>query len=260
MLTIVLPAFNEGAGLGRLIECIGDAVKAVGPFEILVIDDGSTDQTSAIAARAAGSLPVRILSHSINRGYGCALRTGLTEAVRAEGTVITLDADESHDPGLIVGMLEEIQAGYDLVIAARFRPGGEEIGVPWRRRLLSRCASLVCRWTVSMENVRDYTSGYRAYRSSLLERMIRMQGEGRFLRSSGFAAGLELLLNAASLGAKVTEIPLILRYDKKRSVSKLRLRRDLPPYLSILFQHRFRAGPANGRRSEAKAGVREARP
>jgi dolichol-phosphate mannosyltransferase len=260
MLTIVLPAFNEGAGLGGLIERTGDAVKAVGPFEILVVDDGSTDQTAAIAAGAAGSLPVRILSHSINRGYGCALRTGLTEAVRAGGTVVTLDADESHDPGLILRMLEEIEAGYELVIASRFRLGGAEIGVPWRRRLISRCASLVCRLTLSMGNVRDYTSGYRAYRSSLLERMIRMRGEERFLRSSGFAGGLELLLNAASLGAHVTEIPLVLRYDKKRSASKLRLTRDLPPYLSILLRHRFRAGSAKGRRSEPSVDVSEARP
>src|SRR4051812_6980590 len=102
MLTIVLPAFNEAAGVGDLLEHIGDAVGATGPFEILVVDDGSTDGTSAIAARASASLHVRVLHHTRNCGYGRALRTGLTEAVRSGGTVVTLDADESHDPELIV--------------------------------------------------------------------------------------------------------------------------------------------------------------
>jgi dolichol-phosphate mannosyltransferase len=260
MVTIVLPAFNEATGLGDLLERIGTALGTAKPFQILVVDDGSTDGTSTVAQYAAGHLPIRILSHPVNLGYGRALRTGLTEAIRTEGIVVTLDADESHDPRLIPGLLKQIAAGYDMVIASRFRAGGAEIGVPWRRRLLSRSASLVCRSTVSMENVRDYTSGFRAYRSSLVERMIRVRGEGGFLRSKSFAAGLELLLNAASLGARVTEIPLVLRYDKKQSASKLRLVRDLPPYISILLQHRFQTGSAKARRSEASTGVREARP
>ena len=87
MLTIVLPAFNEAAGLGDLLDRIRKPVGPAKPFEILVIDDGSTDGTAAVARQAAGSLPVRVLSHPINRGYGCALRSGLTEAVRSGGTV-----------------------------------------------------------------------------------------------------------------------------------------------------------------------------
>lgn len=243
MLTFVLPAYNEGAGLGALLAGIGAAVEPAGRYEILVVDDGSTDETAAIAGRAAHSLPVRVLSHSANRGYGRALRTGLMEALHSGGTVVTLDADGSHDPSLVAGMLVEIDAGYDLVIASRFRPGGAEIGVPWNRRLLSRSASFIFRSTLSINGVRDYTSGYRAYRSTLLERMIGARGERAFLLSANFAAGFELLLDATSLGARVTEIPLVLRYDRKRSASKMRVTRDLPPYLSLLVGHHFRARP-----------------
>ena len=239
MLTVVLPAYNESAGLGALLCDIAAAVSPAGPYEILVVDDGSTDETSSIAQRAALNFPVRVLSHSVNLGYGRALRTGLMEALRNGGTVVTLDADESHDPALIVGMLERMEAGYDLVIASRFQQGGAEVGVPWRRRLLSHGASVVFRSTLPMGEVRDYTSGFRAYASTLLQRMISARGPEGFLRSANFSAGFELLLNAASLRARITEIPLVLRYDRKLSESKMRLARDLPPYFSLLFRHRF---------------------
>lgn len=246
MLTLVLPAFNEAAGLGGLLRRIGDTVGGKGSVEILLVDDGSTDGTSAIAGQAALSLPLRLLSHPVNRGYGRALRTGLIAAVQNGGTVVTLDADESHDPALIAGMLEKIDAGYDMVIASRFRLGGAEIGVPLKRRLLSRGASLVFRSTLSIGDVRDYTCGFRAYRASLLQRMILARGEEGFLRSANFAAGFELLLNAASLGARITEIPFELHYERKRSASKMRITRDLPPYFSLLFGHHFRGRPARG--------------
>jgi dolichol-phosphate mannosyltransferase len=247
MLTVVLPAYNESAGLGALLVDIAGAVGPTGPYEILVVDDGSTDETSTIATRAAQCFPVRVLSHSINLGYGRALRTGLLAAVPNGGTVVTLDADESHDPGLIPGMLKKVEAGYDLVIASRFQQGGAEIGVPWRRRLLSRCAGVVFRSTLSVADVSDYTSGYRAYRTSLLEGMMRIRGPKGFLRSTTFAAGFELLLNAVSLEARIAEIPLQLHYDRKRSTSKMRVTRDLPPYFSLLLGHHFRARPVKGR-------------
>lgn len=260
MVTIVLPAYNEAAGLGDLLERVGAAVGASGMYQILVVDDGSTDGTRAIAERAASSLPIRILRHPVNRGYGRALKTGLMEAIQAGGTVVTLDADESHDPRLIARLLAEIDAGYDLVIASRFRSGGAEIGVPWKRRVLSRCASVAFRSALSIDGVRDYTSGYRAYRVSLLERMVRTRGEEGFLRSANFSAGFELLLNAAAVGARISETPLVLRYDQKRSASKMRVTRDLPPYVALLIRHHFGTRPPTGRGSEANADVAGAGP
>jgi dolichol-phosphate mannosyltransferase len=241
MLTIVLPAFNEAAGIGCLLQRLLETVRPTAPFQVLVVDDGSTDGTRAVVERMASTLPVRILRHRVNLGYGRALRTGLLEAVHAGGPVVTLDADQSHDPALITQMIEKIEAGHDLVIASRFRSGGAEVGVPWNRHLLSRMASMVFRSTLSIGDVRDYTSGYRAYDSSLLRRMIAARGQVGFLRSANFSAGFELLLNAASLRARVTEVPLVLRYDRKLSKSKMRLARDLPPYFSLLLRHRLQS-------------------
>jgi hypothetical protein len=77
--------------------------------------------------------------------------------------------------------------------------------------------------------------------------MMRIRGPKGFLRSTTFAAGFELLLNAVSLEARIAEIPLQLHYDRKRSTSKMRVTRDLPPYFSLLLGHHFRARPVKGR-------------
>ena len=101
-ITVVLPAYNEEQDLPPLLDRIGWALgNTKNAFQILVVDDGSTDRTAAVAEAAAEKLPIRLLKHSRNKGLGAAIRTGLQEASREDGAVITMDADNSHDPALI---------------------------------------------------------------------------------------------------------------------------------------------------------------
>ena len=245
MLSVVLPAYNEAACLNELLERISRVVAAaVSEYEIVVVDDGSTDETLAVAEAAAERLPVRVVQHPRNRGYGRALGSGFEAALQRGDIVVTLDADDSHGPELILSMIERLNEGNDLVIASRFVTGGREVGVPPFRRLLSRAAALVGRVVFRVPGVRDYTSGYRAYRSTLLARLVQ-PAEGPCLPSeTGFAAGLELLLGAAALRASIAEVPLVLRYDRKRSESSLRLRDALPRYFSLLFRHALKPSPS----------------
>ena len=252
MLSVVLPAHNESAALEDLLSRIGQG--APGDYQILVVDDGSTDETAAIARRIAARLPVRVLTHATNLGYGRALATGLREGAIAGGTVVTLDADDSHDPALITAMLNRIEAGSDLVIASRFVSGGGEIGVPPHRRLLSHGASHVLRTAMGTVALRDFTSGYRAYRASLLRRMIQAYGNDGFVREVGFAAGLELLLKAIALDARIAEVPLVLRYDLKRSASKLRVPSTLFRTFAVLASLGPRARLGGSRRVVSETG------
>jgi dolichol-phosphate mannosyltransferase len=245
MLSVVLPAYNEAACLNELLERISRVIApAVPDYEIVVVDDGSTDETAAVAQAVAKRLPVRLVLHPRNLGYGRALRSGFAAALERSDVIVTLDADDSHEPELILSMIECLNEGNDLVIASRFAAGGCEVGVPRFRQFLSRGAALVGRVVFRVPGVRDYTSGYRAYRSSLIDQLVHPAEGPGLPRETGFAAGFELLLGAAALRAPIGEVPLVLRYDRKQSESRLRLRHALPRYLSLLLRHGMKMSPA----------------
>ncbi|HZQ97473.1 MAG TPA: dolichol-phosphate mannosyltransferase, partial [Chloroflexota bacterium] len=153
--------------------------------------------------------------------------------------LVTMDADNTQDPALIPRMVAAAESGADLVVASRFVPGGEAIGVPFVRRLLSGGASLLFGVAIGARGVRDYTCGYRCYRMALIERLAE-----RFhplIRARGFPVMTELLAKAAAEGARCTEVPLVLRYDLKPGRSKLRLIPTLMEYVRVLLLARLEA-------------------
>ena len=233
---LVLPAYNEAENLPRLLERVGAAWTRRLRYRVLVVDDGSRDGTAALAAAASPRLPVEVVRHERNRGLAAAIRTGMREVSRrtaAGDIVVTMDADNSHPPELVPEMVARIDDGYDLVIASRFARGGREEGVPWRRRLLSRAASLVFRGVCPIEGVRDYTTGFRAYRAALLKRLWSMHGE-RLVEASAFSVMTEILLKARAVRPRILEVPLVLRYDLKDGPSKMRLGSTLRDYAGLL--------------------------
>ena len=231
---LVLPAYNEAANLPPLLDRVGAAWTGAFPFRILVIDDGSSDGTAAAAA--AGRVPVEIVRHARNQGLASAVRTGIREVCRQAGdadTVVLMDADNTHPPELVPLMLTGIDAGSDIVIASRFVRGGREEGVPWRRRALSRAAGVLFRCLCPIGGVRDYTTGFRAYRAGLLKALWARHGDA-LVEAAAFSVMTELLLKARALRPRIAEVPLILRYDLKGGASKMRLGRTLWDYARLL--------------------------
>jgi dolichol-phosphate mannosyltransferase len=233
---IILPAYNEEQDLPKLLENIRTTMVGM-PFgyHVVVVDDGSKDRTADIAREYAASMPVKLVQHVVNKGLGEGLQTGLREGWLIGEVVVVMDADNSHDPVYIQDMVKIIREGdADVVIASRFQRGSIVQGVPFYRQVLSWGCFLMMKTLMPYRNVRDYSTGFRAYRSLTIGRLIQESGEGPLIKESSFACMLELLLRLRWFGARASEIPYTLRYDLKVGVSKLRVWRTIHRYFSVI--------------------------
>jgi dolichol-phosphate mannosyltransferase len=221
---VVLPAYNEAASLPALLGALQETMTDHGlDYEVIVVDDGSRDRTAAIAEEWAQRLPLVLVRHAVNQGLGAALRDGLDAALARAGArdvVVTMDADDTHPPGLIARMLALLGEGHDVVIASRYRPGSRVCGVPQLRRVMSTGAALLMRCVFPVRGVRDYTCGFRAYRADVLRRAIERYGDG-FVDQAGFQCMVDVLLKLSRLDVVFGEVPLVLRYDRKSGASKM---------------------------------------
>ena len=237
MLRIVLPAYNEEAALEKLIVGISVAMQAAGlKYEIIVVNDGSNDRTLEIAKNCGTALPVQVIDHVQNKGLGEALKSGLKRAAElcnSGDVIVTMDADNTHPPDLIPTMISNIEEGHDLVIASRFVTGAKEYGLSLHRKVLSRGASILMRTLFPTKNVKDYTCGYRAYRSAILQNAFASYGE-TFICEKGFNAIVEILLKLRSHSLKACEVPLLLHYDRKEGASKMPIMKTILRYWTLI--------------------------
>lgn len=241
-LWIVLPAYNEEGDLGTLFERIDEALEEANlSFELIVVDDGSTDSTLELANHWSNKLPLRVTHHEVNQGLGATLRDGLRlacEAADPRDVIVTLDADNSHTPELMLRMVRLVREGNDVVIASRFRSGSRVRGVPLLRRILSRCAGLLFRLTFPIKGVRDYTCGYRAYRADVLQQVT--NDDPTFFDQEGFQVMVDILLKLRRNKSLVFgEAPLILRYDLKQGASKMDVGATALATLGLIVRRRF---------------------
>jgi len=247
---LALPAYNEEKSLPPLLERCIPVARALAAtdrgFRVLVIDDGSKDRTIEVAQSFADRLAIEVVPHVVNQGLGAALRTCLTQAlVRAgEGDVIaTMDADNTHDPGLLPAMWDHLEASDgDVVIASRYVKGGEEVGLSALRKVLSRGASFLLTAVTPVRGARDYTCGFRVYRAATLRRAATAWGD-RLVEEAGFTCMAEVLLKLGRGGARVREWPLILRYDLKEGASKMKVMRTISRYFAMAARIRSQQMP-----------------
>lgn len=239
---VVLPAYNEAPEIARLVERIDVALRADGfDYLIVLVDDGSTDGTPEVASRSAARYPLRIVRHPRNQGLGATIRDGLRAAAddaRPADVIVAMDADNTHAPGFIRGMVEAIDRGVDVVIASRYQTGSVTQGVPFDRRALSFGASLLMRTVFPTRGVRDYTCGYRAYRAEMLRRAFSQYGD-ELVSEDGFACMVDILLKLRGMGARFAEVPFTLEYDQKSGPTKMKVMRTIRRTLSLVVRRRF---------------------
>jgi glycosyltransferase involved in cell wall biosynthesis len=204
-LSVVIPAFNEGAHVAEQVRRVVEALRSSGwEYELIVVDDGSTDATAAEADQAGA----RVLRQPRNRGYGAALKCGIGRA--KHGWILITDADGTYPPEAIPRLLERAP-GHEMVVGARTGP---DVHVPLSRRpakwLLTRLASYL-----SGTRIPDLNSGLRLMRRGLVERYEHLLPEG-------FSFTTTITLACACDGHPMAFVPI--DYARRLGDSKIRAR------------------------------------
>lgn len=198
---VVVPTYNERENLLAITARVRAAVPQA---HLLIADDNSPDGTGALAdAVAAKDDHVHVLHRPGKNGLGAAYIAGFRWGLR-EGfdVLVELDADGSHRPEELPALLRALAGGADLVIGSRWVPGGRVVDWPGSREFLSRGANVYTRVMLGVP-VRDATAGFRAYRSSTLEKIGLDDVE-----SQGYCFQVDLTLRTVRQGLRVVEVPI----------------------------------------------------
>ncbi|MDA2932740.1 glycosyltransferase family 2 protein [Acidobacteria bacterium AH-259-D05] len=217
--SVLVPAYNEEKSIGQVVAQLCKELGACGwPFEIIAVDDGSTDGT-AERAEASG---VRLVSHTTNRGYGAALKTGIHHA--SYDLVCTIDADSTYPTERVLDLVEHLtRSNSDMVVGARV---GENVAIPLVRRpakwTLGRLAAMI-----AGEPIPDLNSGLRVFHREAVLRLMN-------LLPDGFSFTTTLTLAMLTNGYVVSYVPI--NYDTRVGRSKFRPLRDTLNFVNLILR------------------------
>ncbi len=217
----VVPAYNAAL---HVAEVLGGLAVNIPVRNIVVVDDGSSDDTASVAARSG----VVVVRHPSNRGKGAALRTGLETALSLPGVVaiVMLDADGQHDPAEVPRFVEAFDRGEgELLIGDRMGAKGE---MPAIRVLTNRVTSFVI-GSIAGQRVSDTQNGYRLAACALLRRIR--------LVTNRYEIESELIIKASRAGARISSVPVRTIYGSERSA--IHPARDTIRFLSLVFRSFF---------------------
>ena len=201
---VVLPMFNEEDNARKCVSGIADFLRMeVAGSSIIAVNDGSSDATAVVLQELQKEYPELIVEgHSVNSGYGAAVRTGFEAAMRGEWDyALVMDADGTQNPEFIRGFYVPMRDGVDFIKATRYAHGGRVEGVSFKRRLISWVGNKLAQFALRT-SLTDYTNGFRAIRTGFLPNLTTTE--------NGFPVLLEEVHLAAKMGATFAEVPYTL--------------------------------------------------
>lgn len=199
LVSVVVPAYNEGRRLGSTLEQITGYFRSQAlPFEVIVVSDGSTDDTASVAR--TGGDAVRLIELPENRGKGAAVRAGVAES-RGRWILFT-DADLATPIEQFHPVREKLEEGYDVVIGSRALPDSRiELPQPWYRERMGKTFNWILRRVLPLE-LKDTQCGFKLFDADAAKRLFRAG------RIDGFAFDAEIVYLAKRLGYRVGELPV----------------------------------------------------
>jgi len=238
VIRFVIPAYNEVENIPRLLSDLAPVARELGA-RVIIVDDGSSDGTGDVIRENARDMHLAVVTHSVNRGLGTAINTGIRAALGEssdDDAIVTMEADTTSDLSDLPRMLELFDQGTDVVLASVYAPGGKIIGVTGYRLAASKLVSNTFRVLGGLREMHTLSSLYRVYRAGTLRRAADTYGY-LLVREPGFAANVELLLKLYNAGASVAEVPTVNDWTTRLGESKMQLKPTVVAYMRVMAAH-----------------------
>jgi dolichol-phosphate mannosyltransferase len=224
LLSVVIPARNESGSLpATLNDCLTVLRREAIPFELIVIDDGSTDDTFEVVSELRDPA-VRVIRNTGENGFGLAIRFGIEQATG--DAIAVMMADASDSPEDLVKYYRVLQEGFDCAFGSRFIRGSRVIDYPTHKLLMNRMANLFIRIAFGLR-FNDITNAFKCYRREVIEGIMP-------LISPHFNLTVEMPLKAIIRGYSFKTIPISWT-NRKEGISKLKIKEMGSRYLFIVL-------------------------
>ena len=223
MIYVCIPSYNEGPTIGLLLWKIRQVFAGFArEYQLLVLDDGSTDATTEVLEPYSRVLPLTVLRHETRLGYAASVEALLRHAVELtdrpkRDAAILLHADFTHNPQVIPDLVRRVESGADIVVAE----GKLEHETSRSYRLLRRFAPYLLRGVVSVPGVTDVVSGFSILRLVALRNAFRSHPQ-RLLVTDGWAANAELYWRAGRYARRIEAVQSVERHDLRQRPCRLR--------------------------------------
>lgn len=220
LFTLIVPAYNEEGAILETIQSLRGYLVDAGPYEMLVVNDGSTDRTREILEQAAAQDPgLTVYHHSVNGGYGSALKTGIR---RARGTYIVItDADGTYPNERVPELVAKCTEGWDMVVGART---GDDVTYPLIRKIPKVFLKAYASW-IARQPIPDINSGLRVFRRDLAEKYLH-------ILPGGFSFTTTITLAMLTSYRKVLFVPIA--YHPRIGKSKIKPIRDTLNFVQLI--------------------------
>jgi len=249
LIKIILCAYNEEQNLRKLLTDLTQQLKLLQrEFEIIFCLDGSSDNSEAVIAEFSNNNRITILAKENTRGLGLAYKKiflYVLKNLNDEDLIISLDADNTHNPTQIQEMVNHFQEKFlDFLVASRFFEKSLISSFPFHRKLISKSTSMILQIlfgakNINQKNILDYTSGYRIYKGKTL-RKIYEKYQDNFITEPEFTYTCELLIKISKLSMRLDEVSILYDYHKKIGASKMRILQNSYRLFLMIFNLKFR--------------------